>query len=81
MEQTLAIILEETIEALSILDRDRLSLLEKEVHLLVNAGAPISWAPVVERHQILRHLLDKTKANIAVLTRLNQGNGWSEWER
>jgi hypothetical protein len=82
MEQTVATILDETIEALSALDHERLASLEKKIQLLADAGAISSYAPsVVDRQQILKQLLDETKANLTVLTRLHHGNGGTEWER
>ena len=81
-EQSLATILDETIEALSVLDHNRLSSLERKIQLLADAGALSSCAPsVVERQETLKHLLDETKANLKVLTRQHHGNGWSKWER
>jgi hypothetical protein len=82
MEQSVATILDETIEALSQLDHDRLSSLEKKIQMLANTDAVSSSTPsVLERQQTLKYLLDETKANVAVLTRLHHGNGGSEWER
>lgn len=82
MEHSVATILNETIEALSVFDHDRLSSLEKKIQLLANAGALSSCAAsAFERRQTLKYLLDETRANLTVLIRLHDGNGRSRWER
>ena len=82
-EQSVTTVLDETIAALSTLDHERLLSLEERILLLAKSGAINNGTmpSLLQRHAILKRLLDETQANLAVLSRLRSGDGSDAWVR
>ena len=80
--QSVAGILDETIESLSVLDHERLLSLEQRILSLAKSGG-IDNLPssLLERHHVLHRMLLETQSNLAILTRLHNGDGRDVWER
>lgn len=81
-EQTIANVLEGTIEALTCFDLERLSSLEEGITQLMASG--ISIQPVtslLEKKTRLKRTLEETRANLDVLERLCSGKDRERWER
>jgi len=81
-EHSVAALLDETITALSALDLERLLSLEESMLLLAKSGITGGCiSMVLERHQLLKHVLMETESNLAGLARLHQRNGADAWAR
>ena len=82
-ERSVARVLDETIAALSTLDHERLLSLEERIILLAESGAidKVSNPFLLQRQALLKHMLDETQANLAVLSRLHRGDRSDAWVR
>lgn len=81
-EQTIANVLEGTVEALACFDLERLTSLEEGITQLMASG--ISIQPVsslLEKKTRLKRTLEETRANLDVLERLCSGKDRERWER
>jgi hypothetical protein len=80
-EQLVITLLGETIEALSVLDHQRLLSLEKKTMLLAKAGMIHRTSSLLDRQTLLKRMLNETEDNLVILTRLHSGNGNHTWAR
>ena len=81
-EQTVAGVFEQTIEALSRFDLERLLTLEEKMLRLARSGACLHLSPsLLERRNQLERALDETRSNLGVLERLQARKGGEPWER
>lgn len=80
-EQAVTTLLDETIEALSVLDLERLLSLEQRIMLVAKAGTIRRTSSLLGRQTVLNRMLNETKNNLAILTRLHSGNGNDTWAR
>jgi hypothetical protein len=83
VEQSIATVLDETIAALSTLDYEKLLSLEERIFLLAKSGAinSRSMPSLLQKHTVLKRMLDDTQSNLAVLSRLHGGDGSDAWAR
>ena len=81
-EQAIASVLEETIEALTCFDLERLVSFEEGMTRLMASGATIRpVASLLEKRTRLKRTLEETRANLDVLERLCSGKDRERWER
>ena len=80
-EQVVTGLLDETIEALSVLDHQRLLSLEHRIMLLAKTGMIHRTSSLLDRQTLLKWMLHETEDNLAILTRLQSGNGNHPWAR
>jgi len=81
-EQSIAAVLDDTITALSVLDLERLLLIEEKLLLLPKTGITGASIPsLLERQQILGRVLEVTHRSLQGLDRLQQRKGADTWER
>lgn len=81
-EQTVADVLDGTIEALTSLDLEQLHSLEKQMLGLAASGASIRrLPPLLERRDRLRRMLEETRSNLDVLEMLWSRKERERWER
>ena len=82
VEQSLATIMDETIEALSRLDYQRLQSLEERIQLLGEWDTLVVIASaLLEKRQTLQDLLSETHSALKVLDCLHSGSKGCVWER
>ncbi|QNI35303.1 hypothetical protein [Edaphobacter albus] len=80
-EEAIAGVLEETIEALTSLDLERLILLEERTLQLVASGAEIHPTfSLLEKRAVLKYTLEETRTNLDALERLRSGKEQERWE-
>jgi hypothetical protein len=78
-EHVITTLLEQTIDALSVLDHVRLLPLEQQITVLAKAGMIQRTSSLVDRQNLLKRMLNETKENLAILKRLQSGNGNHLW--
>jgi len=80
-ERAITAVIDETIEALSVFDYERLLSLEQRIMLLAKSGMIHRTSSLLDRQTLLKRMLNETGDNLAILTRLHSGNGNHTWAR
>lgn len=82
-DQSLANLLDETIGALSSFDYERLLSLEERIILLAKSEVinKDAMSALIQRHSLLKRMLNETQANFALFTRLRSRDENSKWAR
>jgi hypothetical protein len=81
IDQAVADVLDETIQALSHFDFDTLQALEKRASALADSGAECSGNSVdlVDKKRLLKIILQNCEANLKALNRLHGRNTRDQW--
>jgi hypothetical protein len=78
-EHVITTLLEQTIDALSVLDHERLLPLEQQITVLAKPGMIQRTSSLADRQNLLKRMLNETEENLAILQRLQSGNGNHSW--
>ena len=82
MNQELVVLIDETIEALSQLDHERLQALQNRVAAGRGLHQLGTVSPaLLDKQRLLKLLLEQTQKNLSLLTRLRASDGESAWAR
>lgn len=83
--QAVANVLDETIQALAVLDFDSLQRLEERAMTLASASGSIADEATVysiqAKRRVLEQLLRHSESNLSALCRLHERNARGAWER
>jgi hypothetical protein len=81
IEQAVADVLDETIQALSLFDLNRLQALEKRVSALADSGPKCNGksADLMDKKRLLKIILQSCEANLQALNRLHRRNTRDQW--
>lgn len=82
VDQAVYIILDETIQALALLDLSRLQTIEKEVRALAKSDEGISQQNInliLTKKRLLELILQHCESNLDALTRLHTKNTREQW--
>jgi hypothetical protein len=82
IDQAVADVLDETIQALSFLDFNRLQALEKRISAFAESGAKCSGDSldlILAKKRLLELILQNCDANLKALNRLHERNTRDQW--
>jgi hypothetical protein len=83
IEEAVADVLDETIQALSLFDFNRLKALEERVSALADSGAKCSGNSIdlMNKKRLLKMILQSCEANLKALNHLHRRNTRDQWAR